>query len=139
MTSERVGACRSRSTAACRPRPGPAPPPAPESSPEQCAADAAPRSDQVCCPPTCSPPLLRRRGRLSPSVDPELGSQLGPPGILLALQLPKIDGGGGQVGVVERRLHRLQRRLYSAQGPGVAVTKRVQRPLQRDPGQLRRL
>src|SRR2546430_12079801 len=85
------------------------------------------------------PPLLPRQRRLSPSVEPEFGGQLGPPGILLALQLPKIDGGGGQVGVVERGLHRLQRCLHPTQSPGVAVTQRVQWPLQRYPGQLRGL
>jgi hypothetical protein len=44
--------------------------------------------------------------------------------------LPQVDRSGGQVGVVECRLHSLQRRLHPAQGSGVAVAQRVQRPLE---------
>src|SRR2546430_12070998 len=90
----RAAARRSRSRRACPPRPGPAPPPAPGSSPGQCAAGAAPRPAPPCPPqPSSGLLLLSRRDGLSASLEAELSGQLGPPGILLTLQLAQIDGG----------------------------------------------
>src|ERR1700730_2140895 len=133
-----VGACRSRSKTTSRPRPGPAPPPAPGSSPGRSVAGATPLLGWP-GRRTRSMPNPRRERRLCLSLEPQFSGELGPPGVLLPLQLAEIDGGGGQVGVIERRLHRFQRRLHPTQRPGVAVAQSVQRPLQWDPGQLGRL
>jgi len=79
--SMRGAACRSKT--ACPRRAEPAQRPAPGSSPGRFVAGAAPRPDRLCRRQPRSPPLLRRRGDLSPTVEPALGGQLGPPGILL--------------------------------------------------------